>query len=137
MKTIFLPVFIISAMLMISGVVIFQSDTMESTTLNFISEVIHVFVIIIILIIGIVLANKRRRLEKAGLALDDELSDRILCRTGLISFYGTLILWLILLYIQMKSSLFTGLVFSYGFIGMALIFVIIWIVYNSKGLNDE
>lgn len=87
MKIIFLSVFILSLVLMISGIFVFQTDIMKSTTLNFVSEIIHVSVIIIILIIGIVLVNKRRRIQGAGLTVDDELSKRILCKTCLISFY--------------------------------------------------
>ena len=137
MKIIFLPVFILSSVLMISGIVVFQSEIMESTTLNFISEIIHVFVIVIIIIIGIILANKRRRLEEEGLAAGDELSERILYKTGLISFYGSLILWLILIYVQMNTQIFKGLAFSYGFIGMALIFLVTWTILNIKGIHDE
>lgn len=137
MKMIFLPVFILSSVLMISGIVVFQSEIVESTTLNFISEIIHVCVIVIIIIIGIILANKRRRLKEAGLAADDELSKRILCKTGLVSFYGSLILWLILIYVQMNTQIFKGLAFSYGFIGMALIFLVTWTILNIKGIHDE
>ena len=137
MKIIFIPAFILSTALMISGVVIFQSDIIESNTMNLISEIIHVGVIIILLIIGIFYAIKRMRLEKEGLTKDDELSIRILQETGLISFYISLMLWLILLYIQMNSSFATGLVFSYGFIGMALIFLVTWSIFNTKGISDE
>jgi hypothetical protein len=104
---------------------IFQSETIDRTTsLNFISEIIHVTTIIVLLIIGIYFGRKRLNMEKEGLAKDDELSQRILHKTGFYTFYSSLLFWLLLLYIKMKSSLNTELVFSYGFIGMSLIFII-------------
>jgi hypothetical protein len=138
MKIVFIPVFILSAVLMISGILIFQSETIDRTTsLNFISEIIHVTTIIVLLIIGIYFGRKRLNMEKEGLAKDDELSQRILHKTGFYTFYSSLLFWLLLLYIKMKSSLNTELVFSYGFIGMSLIFIIIFFIFNKTGLKNE
>jgi hypothetical protein len=138
MKIVFIPVFILNAVLMISGILIFQSETIDRTTsLNFISEIIHVTTIIVLLIIGIYFGRKRLNMEKEGLAKDDELSQRILHKTGFYTFYSSLLFWLLLLYIKMKSSLNTELVFSYGFIGMSLIFIIIFFIFNKTGLKNE
>ena len=138
MKIVFIPVFILSAVLMISGILIFQSENIDRTTsLNFISEIIHVTTIIVLLIIGIYFGRKRLNMEKEGLAKDDELSQRILHKTGFYTFYSSLLFWLLLLYIKMKSSLNTELVFSYGFIGMSLIFIIIFFIFNKTGLKNE
>ena len=138
MRIVFIPVFILSAVLMISGILIFQSETIDRTTsLNFISEIIHVTTIIVLLIIGIYFGRKRLNMEKEGLAKDDELSQRILHKTGFYTFYSSLLFWLLLLYIKMKSSLNTELVFSYGFIGMSLIFIIIFFIFNKTGLKNE
>lgn len=136
MKTIFIPVFIITVILMISGIVIFQSENMENTDLNVISEVIHVSTIVILLITGIYFGRKRLKQEKEKLAKDDELSQMILYKTGYFTFYLCMFLWLILLYVETHSLLNPQLIFSYGFIGTALIFIVTLSIFNKIGLKN-
>jgi hypothetical protein len=54
---------------MISGIIVFQSDTLAQSSLTYISEIIHVITVISLLITGVYLSRKRFKLEKEGLAV--------------------------------------------------------------------
>ena len=137
MKNIFIPVFYLTAIMMISGIIIFQSDTMVHTNLIIISEIIHVVTIISLLITGLYFGRKRIKLEREGLASDDELSQLILYKSGYFTLYFSMILWIILIYIIIHSTIIPKLLFSYGFIGTVFIFIIIYSIFNKIGLKNE
>ena len=92
--------------------------------------------IVILFIMGIILGVKRRRATEEGFPEDDELSEKIVRKSAGISFYLTLFIWLILLFINSFIELDSRLIFSYGFIGMSLTFVITWLVINSQGIKN-
>lgn len=92
--------------------------------------------IAILFIMGIIYGVKRIRSKEEGFPEDDELSKKIIRKSAGISFYVTLFIWLTLLFVNSFIELDSRLIFSYGFIGMSLTFVITWLIINSQGIKD-
>ena len=136
MKKLFFPIFLLSGVTVVSGIRIFQSGIGEETKILFIAELIHMVMIAILFIMGIIYGIKRIRSTKEGLPEDDELSKKIVRKSAGISFYITLFIWLILLFIQSFIDIDSRVLFSFGFVGMSLTFVITWLITNSCGIKD-
>ncbi len=137
MKKLFLPVSILTIIMVISGILIYQTGTPQNEIIYFYSEIIHVGVIIILFILGIIFAAKRIISGQKGIPEDDELSKRIVQKSAALSFYSALLIWLILLFVGNMKIVDDQILFGYGFIGMTLVFILSWFVINSKGITDE
>ncbi|MEA2077046.1 MAG: hypothetical protein U9O95_03410 [Candidatus Marinimicrobia bacterium] len=136
MKKLFFPIFLLSGVTVVSGIRIYQSGIGEETKILFISEILHMIMIAILFIMGIIYGVKRIRSKEEGFPEDDELSKKIIRKSAGISFYVTLFIWLTLLFVNSFIELDSRLIFSYGFIGMSLTFVITWLIINSQGIKD-
>ena len=135
MKRIFLPVFTLTMVLIIAGIWIFQ--TVDPPKDSGSSEIIFIIAIIILLIASIFFSIKRLKGRKQGLPEEDELSKKIVNKAGAKSFFASLFLWLALLYIHNNSTVDTEILFGYGIIGMAFIFILFTIIFNIRGIRDE
>ncbi len=133
---IFFPFSLLSGFMVVSGIRLFQSGLNEDTTILLVSEILHVIMIAILFILGIIQGIKRKRATEEGFPEDDELSEKIVRKSAGISFYFTLFIWLILLFVNSFIEIDSRVIFSYGFIGMSLTFVITWLVINSQGIKD-
>ena len=132
----FFPFSLLSGFMVVSGIRLFQSGFHEDTTILLVSEILHVIMILVLFILGIIQGIKRKRATEEGFPEDDELSEKIVRKSAGISFYFTLFIWLILLFINSFIEIDSRVIFSYGFIGMSLTFVITWLVINSQGIKD-
>ena len=128
MKKVFLPVFILTWVVVLSGFWIIQPGDTNSSTL----ELIFIGVILLLLILGIYFSYGRIKRKKEGFPEEDELSRIIERKAAAISYYLSIILWLALIFIQSNISIELKWVFSIGMIGMALLFVISWVIINIK-----
>ena len=137
MKKLFLPISFLTVVMVISGILIYQTGTSHNEIIYLYSEIIHVGIIVILFILGIIFAFKRISSGQKGFIEDDELSKRIVQKSAALSFYSSSLIWLILLFVGNMNIIDKQILFSYGFIGMTLIFVLSWFVVNSKGLTDE
>ena len=132
----FFPFSLLSGFMVVSGIRLFQSGFQEDTTILLVSSILHMIMIVILFILGIIQGIKRKRATEEGFPEDDELSEKIARKSAGISFYLTLFIWLILLFVNSFIEIDSRLIFSYGFIGMSLTFVITWLVINSQGIKD-
>ena len=135
MKRIFIPVFTLTMVLIIAGIWIFQ--TVDPPKDSVASEIIFVAAIVILFIVSIFFSIKRLKNRKQGLPEEDELSKKIMNKAGAKSFFVSLFLWLALLYIHNHTTVDTEILFGYGIIGMAFIFITFTIIFNIRGIKDE
>ena len=135
MKRIFLPIFALTMVLIIAGIWIFQ--TVDPPKDSVASEIIFVAAIVILFIVSIFFTIKRMKNRKQGLPEEDELSKKIMNKAGAKSFFVSLFLWLALLYIHNHTTVDTEILFGYGIIGMAFIFITFTIIFNIRGIKDE
>ena len=134
MKKIFLPVFIITYVVILAGIGIFQTGMIDGS--HKLTEYIFVGVISILFLIGIILSIKRYRSDKQELAIDDEMSIKIVNKSASFSFYLSLFIWLILIFIKSRTNLDGNILIGYGIIGMAVTFIICLTYFNFKGVNN-
>ena len=137
MKVLFIPVSIITLVLVLSGIWIYQAGAPKDTSLFFYSEIIHVGIIALFFFLGVVFSIRRVRAREGGFPEEDELSKKIIQKASTVSFFISLFIWLIVLFLNVKTMIDVEVLFSYGFIGTALVFMINWIVFNRRGLGDE
>ena len=135
MKRVFIPVFTLTMVLIIAGIWIFQ--TVDPPKDSVASEIIFVAAIVILFIVSIFLSIKRLKNRKLGLPEEDELSKKIMNKAGAKSFFVSLFLWLTLLYIHNHTTVDTEILFGYGIIGMAFIFITFTIIFSIRGIKDE
>ncbi len=137
MKKIFIPVFTLTMVLIIAGIWIFQTVDPPKDSSFFASEIIFIVAIVILFITGIFFSIKRIKSKQLGLPEDDELSKKIVRSAGSKSFFASLFLWLAILFVHNNSTVHTGLLFGYGIMGMAFIFIALTMVLNVGGIKDE
>jgi FtsH-binding integral membrane protein len=137
MKWIFIPVFTLTMVLIIAGIWIFQTGNSNQDLSFFSSEIIFIVAIVILFIVSIFFSAKRIKNRKQGLPEEDELSKKIVGKAGAKSFFASLFLWLAILYIHNNTTVDTGILFGYGIIGMAFIFITFTIIFNVWGIKNE
>jgi hypothetical protein len=137
MKKIFLPLFIVTYAVILSGIWIFQTGSIAEEARPVFTEYFYVGIISIFFLIGIYIGYKRIKRKKAGMPEEDEMSRKIAQKAAATSFYISLFLWLGLIYLQDRILTDIRLLFGYGMLGMALIFVFSWFFYSFKGVIHE
>jgi hypothetical protein len=137
MKKIFLPLFIVTYAVVLSGIWIFQTGSIDEEARPVFTEYFYVGIISIFFLLGIYISYKRIKQKKAGMPEEDEMSRKIAQKAAATSFYISLFLWLGLIYLLDRILLDIRLLFGYGMIGMALIFVFSWFFYSFKGVIHE
>jgi hypothetical protein len=134
MKRIFLPLFIVTYAVILSGILILQTGSLEDSRNYLFTEYFYVGIISIFFILAIYIGYKRMKRKKEGFPEEDELIRKIAQKAAAASFYLSLFLWLALIYIQDRSDADIRIFIGYGMIGMALIFVFSRFFYQYKGL---
>lgn len=133
MKKIVLPVFFITFVVILAAIQIFQTGINNN---NSISEYIFVGVIFILFLVSIVLSIKKLKSTKQGLPEKDEMSTKIINKAASTSFYISLFVWLIIIYVLRNNIGNTNVIIGYGIISMALTFILNLIYFQIKGIND-
>ena len=136
MKKLFLPTFTFCIFLTLSGIWVFQSSPNADLLDNSIHEIILVVFLFLTYSISIIVGIKKFRDSDKGLPEEDELSARIIEKASFRSFYISLFIWLIILYLHLNTEIITEILFVYGFIGMAVVFIINWLVLNKTGVEN-
>ncbi len=133
MKTNFSPIFMLTWALVLTGLWIVQPIESASPIL----EYIFVGIILIFFLIGFYLGYSRNKRKKQGFPDEDELSKKIVQKAAAISFYSSILLWLLLIYLYSHLQIEIKWLLSIGMIGMAILFISIWLVINNIGIKNE
>ena len=134
MKKVFLPIFILTYVLILSGIWITKPE--NNSTPSFL-EYVFIGILLVFFTISIYLWYGRIKRKKQGFPEDDEMSKKIAQKAAAISYYISLFLWLVLIYLHNKIIIDIQYLFTIGIIGMAVIFVLCWVIFNFKGIKDE
>ncbi len=92
-------------------------------------------ILVIITVLGLWVIFKKFKSIKKGEPTSDELSKMILQKASSLSFYISLYFWIIISYFHDSFHLETDQLIGYGVIGMAIIFVLIWLVIKFFGVH--
>ncbi|HPO63313.1 MAG TPA: DUF2178 domain-containing protein [Candidatus Kapabacteria bacterium] len=102
-----------------------------------ISENLQFPIIIIIVGFAVFIGIKRFKSEKRGEPAEDELSKKIMQKAAAVSYFISIYLWLVLMYIAGKGGNDNEVLFGWGILGMAVIFFISWVVIYFVGIKNE
>ncbi|MFC0878091.1 hypothetical protein ACE01N_15950 [Saccharicrinis sp. FJH2] len=133
MKRLFLPLFVLTWVLVLSGIILFQTKESDSEVM----EIVFIVVLVAFFFSGIVLSYGRIKGKKDGYTPEDELARKIAHKVAAISYFTSLIFWLGMVILHHYVEISTKNLLASGLIGMALIFLILWIVFTVRGLPDE
>ncbi|MBN1251965.1 MAG: DUF2178 domain-containing protein [Bacteroidales bacterium] len=133
MRKIFLPIFIITFSLVISGITLFQSK--QSIEPSFL-EYVFVGILIIFFVLGLYFSLERIQNKKNVFAEEDELFRKISEKASSVSYYFSLLLWVILICVQNNTYLDIKWIFLIGIIGMASMYVFSWLIIKSLGFEE-
>jgi hypothetical protein len=126
-------IFILAALVIITGAFWF-ANTEKSLSLT---EVMQFIVLILVVGIAVYIGIKRMMSVKRGEPAEDELSKKILTKTSSLSFYISIYLWLFIGYFSDRLKLENHTLIGIGIAGMAMIFVLTWVILSARGLRDE
>jgi peptidoglycan/LPS O-acetylase OafA/YrhL len=124
---------VISALVIITTIVWMTASKSAFKT----GEIIQFGIIFLIVAFAVFLGYKRINSDRKGEPQEDELSKKILTKTSSVSYYISLYLWLVIMYISNKTSLATHTLIGAGILGMACIFAISWIIIYIRGIRNE
>jgi peptidoglycan/LPS O-acetylase OafA/YrhL len=94
-------------------------------------------VIILVVAFAVFVGFKRLGSSRRGEPAEDELSKKVLQKTAAFSFYISLYMWVAMIYLSDKIKLESHSLIGAGILGMAVIYVICWIVFNFTGVKNE
>lgn len=137
MKKILLPLFLVTFATILSGISIFQMQATEETKTSLTAEYIYVGIISVLFLLGLYMGYKRMQSKKEGFPEDDEMSRKIIQKAAANSFYLSLFLWPLLIFLQGWQGSESRIFFGYGMAGMALIFMLNWFFYQKRGFKHE
>ncbi|HOO98600.1 MAG TPA: hypothetical protein PLV06_08025 [Bacteroidales bacterium] len=126
-------VFIVAALVLVSTGLWISSTSEAFKTFDILSFGV------IILVVGFAIYIGFRRLTSAkrGEPTEDEMSKKVLLRTAAWSYYVSLYLWVAILFIKDRVNLDTEELIGAGILGMALSWVICWLIANFYGVRNE
>jgi peptidoglycan/LPS O-acetylase OafA/YrhL len=126
-------VFIVAALVLITtGMWIFSASG-NLKSFDFMSFGIIFIVVAFALFIGF----KRLTSAKRGEPAEDELSKKVILKTAAWSYYISLYLWVGILFIKDRVNLDSEELIGAGILGMALSWVICWMIFHFRGVRNE
>ena len=131
MKKAFIPL-IVTIFVLISTLSWFLFLKPENT-----DETIQFAIIILLVLFGFYIIYRRYKSAKSGEPQEDEMSKQLLQKSAALSFYISLYLWLVIMYLTDKHKGETEVMFGWGIIGMAVIYGLSWIFYYFRGNIHE
>ena len=130
MKKSFLAVIV--SVLVIVTTVLWMSDALSVS----VGEYTQFVIIGILVCFGLYVGYRRFTSEKRGQPAEDEFSKKILQKSAAVSYYISLYLWLVIMYLTDRLKIETDIMFGWGIVGMAVIFAGSWIYFNLRGMKD-
>lgn len=93
----------------------------------------------ILLMVGFAVFMGIRRLQshRQKEVAEDELSKQVMNQAASLSYYISLYLWLLVMYLSDRIMLATHSLIGAGILGMGLIFLFSWIWVKARGTKNE
>jgi len=126
----------IAATMVVTGIEIFQVEPVDPF-LTWKVELLYVIMLTILFGLGLVLLSKRSRDVKMGLATDDELSRMIMHKSGSVTFFSSLLIWIIILFLEVHTNIESRLLIAFAIVTICIVFIIFWLIFNFLGAGHE
>lgn len=126
-------IFVIVVLIITTGIFWYISSGAEVNSV----DLFHFGIIALILVFAIYVGVKRLSNAKRGEPTEDELSKKVLQKTAAWSYYISLYMWVIMIYIKDRVTMDTEEVLGTGILAMAVCFGVCWLIFNFRGLKNE
>jgi peptidoglycan/LPS O-acetylase OafA/YrhL len=126
-------IFAVSAFVLL-GVALWTSYAGVSGSVQ---EIIVLAIVLVMVGFAVFKGIERLRSSKRNEAYEDELSKKTMTKSSSLSYYISLYLWLIMMYISDHSHVETHTLIGTGIACMALIFLVSWIWVKKFGMKNE
>jgi peptidoglycan/LPS O-acetylase OafA/YrhL len=123
---------VIVSVLVLATTILWQVNPMVHT----IWEYMQFFIIGVLVCFGLYVGYRRFTSERRGQPAEDEFSKKVLQKTAALSYYVSLYLWLVVMYLSGRYKLETEVLIGGGILGMAVVFAAAWIFFNFRGVKD-
>jgi peptidoglycan/LPS O-acetylase OafA/YrhL len=126
-------IFAVAVLLIVSSTIWFAYAASNFDMIEFFPRIILFIVGGLAIFIGI------RRISgiKRGEPAEDELSKKIQVKTASISYYISIYLWLFIGFFSYRLNIENHTLIGVGIAGMALVYVLSWVIISLRGLRDE
>ncbi len=94
-------------------------------------------VVFLLVVLGFYIGFARLKSRQRGEPAEDELSKRMLQKASSLSFYISLYIWLILLYLIEDHGFSDHTLIAGGIVSMAVTFAASWVYLKLRGPRDE
>jgi peptidoglycan/LPS O-acetylase OafA/YrhL len=94
-------------------------------------------ILALLVVFAVYIGYRRLNSTKKGEIPEDELSKKIMQKSAALSYYISLYLWLVFIYVSDKVKLETDELIGAGILGMAIVFAISWMVFTFRGIKHE
>ncbi|MCF8379255.1 MAG: hypothetical protein K9H49_06745 [Bacteroidales bacterium] len=102
-----------------------------------IGKIISFGILAILILFAILTIISRIGSIKSGLTVEDELSKKLVKTAASRSYYFSLYLWLLIMYLDSESVIETDSIIGAGILGMAILFGLHWVILKFVGIKDE
>jgi hypothetical protein len=102
-----------------------------------VAEIVQFVVIIVIVGFAVYLAINRFRSVRRGEPAEDELSKKILQKASSFSYYASLYLWIVMIFVNDRTKMDSEVLIGTGILGMAVIWVGFVIFFKVRGVKNE
>jgi peptidoglycan/LPS O-acetylase OafA/YrhL len=128
-----------SILAVIVSIMVFATTILWITTRvpSTIADSAQFIVVFLVVLFGLYVAYRRFSSVKLGQPAEDEFSKKVLQKAAALSYYISLYLWLLIMYLTDRHKAETEMMFGLGILGMAVIFGASWIYYNFRGIKNE
>jgi len=131
MKKTWLLFVIIALLIFGTGLWILTSS--ELTT----ADITDISVITLLVAFALFIGIKRFVSAKKGEPEEDELSKKVLQKTAALSYYISLYIWVILIYVKDRIVMNPENMLGYGILGMAVTYAVCWLFFHLRGVGNE
>jgi peptidoglycan/LPS O-acetylase OafA/YrhL len=100
-------------------------------------EGLQFLIIAALVVFGLFFAYRRLTSEKRGEPVEDEFSKKVVQKAAAFSYYVSIYLWLVIMYLTDKLKPETDIMFGWGILGMAVVFALSWLYFNFRGIRNE
>jgi peptidoglycan/LPS O-acetylase OafA/YrhL len=87
--------------------------------------------------IAVYIGIKRIKSARRGEPSEDELTKKIMVKTASVSYYISIYLWLFIGFFSDRLNLANHTLIGIGISGMAMVYVLSWVIISLRGLRDE
>ena len=128
-----LIVFVVAILLLVfSGIWILGKSEKPDT-----QDILALVLVLIVVGFSVFVAVRKLASLRRGEPHEDELSKKIMRRTSSVSYYISLYMWLIIMYLSDKMKFDTHVIIGAGIMIMAVIFGLCWLYFNFTGIKNE